>query len=408
MGLSHDVRIWNIRVRKDRPKPYMVRWKVGTGPAQAKSFTHRPQADSFRSRLVQASRSGEAFDEATGLPSSELREQQVVSFYELAVMFVDLKWPHAAAKTRTSTAAALATVTPVLVSSTRGKPDDEVLRAALYGWAFHKTRRDAGPLEGPEAAAVEWLAQASLKVNALDEPDRRSRLIRGALDRIALRIDGSAAAATTIARKRAVFYGALNYAVELDLLAANPIDKVSWKAPKAADQVDRRLVAGPKQVAALLEAVAGIRPELVAFFGCLYYATMRPGESVALERSHCEDLPETGWGLLTLSDSHPRVGSAWTDSGDSHDRRQLKHRAQRTSQPVPIPPELVELLRHQLERHMVADNDLLFRGARGGPLSEIARRAGHGVEVLLRVYAGCIDGQDQRWNDRIGRALTES
>jgi hypothetical protein len=25
---------------------------------------------------------------------------------------------------------------------------------------------------------------------------------------------------------------------------------------------------------------------------------------------------------------------------------------------------------------------------------EIARRAGHGVEVLLRVYAGCIDGQD--------------
>jgi integrase len=378
-----------------------------------------------------------------------------VSFYDLAVMFVDLKWPHAAAKTRTSIADALATVAPVLVSSTRGKPDDDVLRAALYGWAFHKTRRDAGPLEGSQAAAIEWIAKASLMVNVLDEPDRRSRLIRGALDRIALRIDGSPAAATTIARKRAVFYGTLNYAVELDLLAANPIDKVSWKAPKVADQVDRRVVASPKLVTALLEAVAGIRPELVAFFGCLYYATMRPGEAVALERSHCEDLPETGWGLLVLSDSHPRVGSAWTDSGGSHDRRQLKHRAQRSSRPVPIPPELVAQLRYHLDHYVVEGNDLIFRGARGGSLSEsvygpvwqtareraltpsqrrstlvarpydlrhsgvtlalnagvpapeIARRAGHGVEVLLRVYAGCIDGQDQRWNDRISQALTE-
>ena len=58
-------------------------------------------------------------------------------------------------------------------------------------------------------------------------------------------MDGRPAAATTIARKRAVFYGALNYAVELDLLAANPIDKVRWKAAKVADQVDRRAVASP-------------------------------------------------------------------------------------------------------------------------------------------------------------------
>ena len=31
----------------------------------------------------------------------------------------------------------------------------------------------------------------------------------------------------------------------------------------------------------------------------------------------------------------------------------------------------------------------------GVPAPEVARRAGHGVAVLLRVYAGCIDGQDQ-------------
>ena len=49
------------------------------------------------------------------------------------------------------------------------------------------------------------------------------------------RLDGKPAAATTIARKRAVFYGVLNYAVELDILPANPISKVTWKAPEVAE-----------------------------------------------------------------------------------------------------------------------------------------------------------------------------
>jgi hypothetical protein len=34
-------------------------------------------------------------------------------------------------------------------------------------------------------------------------------------------------------------------------------------------------------------------------------------------------------------------------------------------------------------------------------------RAGHGVAVLLRVYAGCIDGHVQLWNSRIDDALVD-
>ena len=95
-------------------------------------------------------------------------------------------------------------------------------------------------------------------------------------------MDGQAAAATTIARKRAVFCGVLYYAVELDILPANPITKVTWKAPEVAEEIDRRIVASPAQVRQLLAAVSHIRPDLTAFFGCLYYATMRPGEAVLL------------------------------------------------------------------------------------------------------------------------------
>ncbi|GHH72536.1 hypothetical protein GCM10017673_27630 [Streptosporangium violaceochromogenes] len=37
---------------------------------------------------------------------------------------------------------------------------------------------------------------------------------------------------------------------------------------------------------------------------------------------------------------------------------------------------------------------------------EVAERAGHGVDVLLKVYARCIDGQHEAANRRIVEALS--
>jgi len=41
----------------------------------------------------------------------------------------------------------------------------------------------------------------------------------------------------------------------------------------------------------------------------------------------------------------------------------------------------------------------------GVPATEVARRAGHGVAVLLKIYAHCIDGQATAANQRISDAL---
>jgi hypothetical protein len=41
----------------------------------------------------------------------------------------------------------------------------------------------------------------------------------------------------------------------------------------------------------------------------------------------------------------------------------------------------------------------------GVPATEVARRAGHGVAVLLKIYAHCIDGQADAANQRIAEAL---
>lgn len=456
MPQSHDVHIWKLAIRKNRRRGNGVRWSVA-GHEFSKWFTTRALADNHRAGLLHAIRQGEAFDAESGLPESAVREQRSVTWFDLACRFTDMKWPHLAARSRMSVADALATVTPALVTTTRGMPDRNVLRAALYGWAFNAERRANAEPDPDVAAAIAWISASSLNVAALDEKDRRSELIRHALDAISLTMSGEPAAPTVVARKRAVFYSVLNYAVELDILPANPIDKVRWKAPGVADVVDRRVVASPVQVNRLLDAVAAERPELVAFFACLYYAFLRPAEAAALTISNCF-LPDHGWGRLTLTGSTKRVPAAWTDDGTGLDQRQLKHRARDAIRVVPIPPVLVAILRDHIKLFGTASDGRLFqvtRGQRGTggvisakiyglawqkaraaaltkaehasplaarpydlrhggvtlalnagvPAPEVASRAGHSVEVLWRVYAGCIDGHEQLWNHRIEEAL---
>ena len=41
----------------------------------------------------------------------------------------------------------------------------------------------------------------------------------------------------------------------------------------------------------------------------------------------------------------------------------------------------------------------------GVPATEVARRAGHSVVVLLKIYAHCIDGQADAVNKRIADTL---
>jgi len=192
-----------------------------------------------------------------------------------------------------------------------------------------------------------------------------------------------------------------------------------------------------------------------AFFGCLYYAALRPSEAVALREPDLV-LPDSGWGRIDLASSAPRAGTWWTDDGASRQERGLKHRPAGETRSIPIPPVLVELLRNHLKRFGTATDGRVFSTARGGPLNdtgygevwerarraalspaqqasslarrpydlrhaavslwlnsgvpatEVARRAGHGLAVLLRVYANCIDGQAAAANQRIASALDDA
>jgi integrase len=276
------------------------------------------------------------------------------------------------------------------------------------------------------------------------------------------RLDGTIAAASTARRHRTILANAMDYAVELGLLDSNPIRALKWTAPKVSGQVDRRCAVNPRQARALLHAVRTQEPSgprLVAFFGLMYYAGLRPEEAVSLS-SDCVSLPppahEEDWGELHLRNATPDTGREWTDDGRAREWRQLKHRADGDSRIVPVHPELVRLLRKHLAQFGVSPDGRLFSGVRGGELAtvtyrrawikarqdvltsteqasllvrrpydlrhaclstwlnggvyptQVAEWTGHSVKVLLRIYAKCVVGQDEMAKRRISEALRQT
>jgi integrase len=184
----------------------------------------------------------------------------------------------------------------------------------------------------------------------------------------------------------------------------------------------------------------------------MYFSALRPEEAANI-RKHNLSLPESGWGVVYLDEATPYAGADWTNDGAQRDRRQLKNRERGESRPVPVPPELTALLHRHLAEFGTGPDGRLFPGERAGelpkltymrawraarriaftpdvvagplgatpytlrhacvstwlnggvPAPQVAEWAGHSVEVLLKVYAKCVDGQDAIARRRIEHAL---
>jgi integrase len=282
-----------------------------------------------------------------------------------------------------------------------------------------------------------------------------STVIRAVLDRLTRNADGSVAAPDTVLRRRGVLHDALNRAVERKLLTTNPIDDIKWTAPRAANEIDTRVVANPVQARTLLLAVSEQKPNglrWLAFFALMYYAGLRPEEVVGLCKNNLS-LPDEGWGELHLEQSAPVVGRAWSDTRDRRDTRPLKHRAKGETRTVPSHPALTRILHAYIDSFGTTDDGRLFRALNGGELAEstyyrvwrraraaaftddvaasplasrpydlrhacvstwlsggvpptqVAKWAGHSLAVLMQIYAKCLDGQGALDRKRIEDAL---
>ncbi len=171
---SFNVRVFAIR-RRPGHAAFEVRWRVA-GRDKSRSFMTRALADSYRAELVHAARQGQAFDTATGEPAAWVAPEPVtVTWYQHAMAYAEMKWPHLAPHSRASLADALATVTPLLTRETGRRPPTGRVRAALYGYAFNPPRRSRAP-DPVTVSALAWLERASLPVGQLSDP----RVIRAA------------------------------------------------------------------------------------------------------------------------------------------------------------------------------------------------------------------------------------
>lgn len=453
MPHTYHVRVYKTETREWSSRTtYRTRWKVAS-KTWAESFRTLALAESFRSELIAAARSGEAFDTDIGLPVSMGRLARRLPWLQLASEYVAMKWPHLAPNSRRNTAKALTVATLALLTTERRRPPLGELRRALTGWSFNMR----APLPSTPPAeiqeALRWLANSTRDVADLAEPS----VTRTVLNAFATKIDGTPAAPAWVQRQWGVLVNVAEYAVERGFLTRNPVTALTWKAPRTVKSVDKRVVVNPGQARALLLAVEQQRPSgpmLKAFFAVMYYSALRTGEAANLRR-HNLYLPEQGWGELLIEESAPASGSMWTDSGNRREVRQLKHRAMGETRSVPCPPELTAILHDHLVRLGTDEHGRLFRGVRGGGVSEgtycrvwrkaraaaltageaasplasrpyhlrhaavstwlnagvpstqVAEWAGHGVGVLHQIYAKCIAGQEEAALRRIAAALDQ-
>ncbi|MFF7046153.1 tyrosine-type recombinase/integrase [Streptomyces massasporeus] len=453
---SLDVKVWGVRKRNTKKSSYDVRWTVA-GNVFSEQFRTKGLADHYRSKLLRAAYAGEEFETETGLPDSMVEKTASMTWYTFALKYLTMKWPHAAPNTRNGINEALTAVTMALLDERPGQPSEELIRRALRNWAFVLPGPDERELPTEIANTLHWVSKASRPLSDLGDAASG----RAVLDSLKLKLDGTAAAAETVRRKRRTLVNALHYAVDLGEFKENPITGIRWKKPKVAGDVDPRVVANPAQAHSLLTAVSYVGGygrargrRLVGLFACMYYGALRPAEAVGLTDADLK-LPEDGWGTVLLNRTRPSVGKQWTDSGETHDDRGLKNRPAEEVRLVPIPSQLVAILRQHLDTFGTAEDGRLFTNERGGvvgsstyyrvwqearalalppaavasPLAarpydlrhsalstwlnsgvdptEVAERAGNSVEVLLSRYAKCIDGRQEIANRKIDELLRE-
>src|SRR5262245_64828801 len=122
---TYDVRVHAIEKRrnaKGRVTSHRVLWDVD-GNRFREPFKLDAQADSFRSSLLVAARSGEAFLISTGRPVSWKQREPDVTWYALMLDYTSAKWPYIAGTHRRSIAAALTDATEAMLLDSPGRPN---------------------------------------------------------------------------------------------------------------------------------------------------------------------------------------------------------------------------------------------------------------------------------------------
>jgi integrase len=397
-----------------------VRRKID-GKETSKSFRLKREAWDYYGNLVKARNDGLEFDATTGEPSKWLVTEHSVA--EWAAEWLVLRGRALKPRTRASYIEALAEVLPYLTHARAAQLGPEQLtnlRAEIRGWFM-----------GTNSDMPAHLRRYSLNLRDLDS----SKACQRADTAIQTGRHGRPRGNQTIRRYRATLNTLLNDAVERGLLDSNPWPKSRARTVLERTNLDGRVTNLPSDetVRATIERLASRTgrqiPAIVILCRLSFEAGLRPAEARAL---HIEDLrlPRTGWGDINVVRSANDGPKALLEGVD--DFGPTKTGATRR---VPIGPELVAALRDHIGPKA---SGLVAEGQNGKPVShstwtrawlkarqdlnctiyelrhacatrwlkkagiasiaELARRLGHSPEVLLSIYVGVVDGDEEHVN----------
>jgi integrase len=464
--ITYDVRIYKTEVYSGaRLTTYYVRWKTGR-KMWRQPYRNKAQAQSFLAELRAAARKGEAFSISTGRPVFWRRTKGDMSWYEFACAYADLKWKAGSAHHRKDIARVLVAATPAMFTTDRGRPEAVDIRRALTRWGFNTKRRKDCPEDVVQV--LTWVARNTKPVSVLSDPTILRALLDSATTRLdGKRVAPSTARRHRAILHNALEYAVERKLLGENPLpglkwktprTTNEVDRRCVVNPTQAkallDAVRRQRPSGPR---------------LVAFFAVMYYCGLRPEEAVNLREENVTVPPrvwnpktkaweepeeDKDWGELHFRLVAPEVPRDWTDDGSQREQRhQLKHRAEGEERRVPCPPAATRLLRAHIEEFDYGEGGRLFRGIRTDELApatmrrtwkrarkealsakdyasplgrrpydlrhaclstwlnggvqptQVAEWAGHSLDVLLRIYAKCLVGQDEVAKRRIAEAL---
>jgi hypothetical protein len=173
-------------------------------------------------------------------------------WYGFALEYLDMRWRHTAAKTRSEVSEALCALTLAMVKGRALRPDEELLRRALRRRAFVVPRPADREVPDDERMALRWVARATRPVGDLLDAE----VMRAVITSLSVRSDGSAVPVETQRHRKNTLVNVVEYAFDVEEL----VPEIPWRVPKADEQVDPRVVVNPGQARSLLDALSYVGP----------------------------------------------------------------------------------------------------------------------------------------------------
>jgi integrase len=442
-GLPARVQVFSLGVPSPgtprEQRRYRVKWRLEGRRDKTRAFKTRVEAERFRTAIQTAAHDGLPFDQASGLPLAWLDQGSGPTWWAWSREWLGLKWPQWSGHSRRAGVETLALFAPLLIRADAPPPPD-----ALGPWL-----RSVGYRPGDLEASTEsaWLERWSVPLVQIEPA-----LLEHALRAVTTKADGATNVVAVVRRRRNALGTVLRSAVRRGLLDTNPLDRVEWRSPARSLAIDVSTVPSPADIALVVDDVESLRTEgrrYSALFAAVGMAGMRPSEAIGLLVRDI-DLPETGWGMARLRGALTAPGGRFTADGEVAESKGLKQRPVGAIREVPLAPDLVARLKRHLDAFDPLDGrifsnlagrpvtptnygpvwgrararlwptghalakvtvyDLRHAAATmmlraGVPPAEVARRLGHSVDVLMRVYAGVFDDERDRSNELIEAAM---